>query len=573
MQNVRRAVAGTACALLFAGCTQSLAPNRFDMPDADDPCQAVDLTDGEIDGSPEFRNLFDCLNNLGDLESLAPVIDDLEATTNPETGLPYLDDVATMTNLALGYPDVADVVPVVQNLVEDEAIRKMTPLGAEIIDTGLAAALLPVVQAGIDSGEIPAMLPAVSDLLRDPDLPALTASTKDLLDDGIADGWIDELMADTATLLTVTDGNGQPALRPVLEAGTTFLAGGGGEDLIPVVDVLLDDGTLNELAAVSRSLYDQGVLHEMDTQMRPLFVQDASGFSDMQGLLAIQAGTNGPLKCIGITVTDNLAEMILGLMADRTEADIQNLVGILESTLGLADLFCSLPPEVQEHIDSLDALANSGALNGMLPMLKVFKAQDRIPELNALLVQLHDSGAMPALEPVLVVAIDEGVTDRAADTLPTFIDPNGQLTDVASTTLQMLDQLISPRVGTDYGTAPASGVLTILGEAAGPASVPVADGLYELGLTIQTEGSGFQDLPPALSAALGADPDGVFAQVGADLIDAGAADRALPPLAESIRGGHLDKVLPWVQQVLEDGTVDELVELLAGTLELLDREE
>lgn len=556
-----------ACLL---GCVPGGYEKLYDLPPSEDPCMGVNLLDGQVDGAPEFHALFTCLNNEGSLDELAPAVEELSATVNPDTGEVYLEDLVGVTNAVLADANLAHVVEIAETVVDGGQVDDVLPAAAAVIETGLVAELLPVVQVSIDSGAIATSLPPLADLLRDPHTPELVDAVRTTIDEGLAEGWISTFLPDTAAVLTVQDPNGDPALRQVLPPLSTWMTSGEAGGLVPLLDEVHDSGTLDHLIAVSRALIDQGVMQEMDTQMRPLLVHDAAGHSHMQGLLAIVEGTDGPLTCFGVTITSNLAETILDLMADRSESDIRNLVTILRSTLGLGDLFCSIPPEVDAHIDSLDALAKSGALDGLLPMLKVVKAQGQIPLVVDVLVELHGCQAFPSLEPVLVSAIDAGVMDRFLGVVPHFVDPNGEPTPLLASLLSSLDLLVSPEVAGDPLSAPAAGLLPLIGAASQGGETGLADALYLLGRTIEDPASGFDEVLPALSGALAADPDCVLLVLIADLIDDGSVERALPMVSHVIAEGHGEAMLPWTAEMIRDGTADSLLEVLAGAFDLME---
>lgn len=554
----------------IAACVPAATTQQYEIPEFQDPCAEVSLADGKVDGVPEFRALFSCLNNMGALVELEPMIDELSETENPDTGNVYLEDLIAITNAALADPDFAEVVEASAVVVDQGVVDDVLPVAGTFIDSGVAAKMLPVVQASIDSGAAAQALPPIEALLRDPRMPSLLTGTKQFLDEGLAQGWMDAFVPDLATVLTVKKPDGTPAVRDVVPPLTGFLAAGNAGGFVPVVDQLLDTGTVDQLLAVTRELYDQGVLQNLDEQLRPLMLQDAQGHSDLQGTLEILAGTDGPLTCFGLTLTDNLAKMILETMADRTPSDIENLVGILKGTLGLADLFCTIPPEVAAHLDSLDALAKSGALDGLLPMLRVFKSQGQVGILVELLVAVHECGSLPPLEPVLVVAIEAGVMDRLLDTLPHAIAADGTPTQAARGVLDLVDILVSPAVPGDPETAPALSILPLVGAAAESGANTFADMLYLMGETLQDPDSGFDAILPALSAALGADPEGDLLLVAADMIETGCVERSLPMMSWVIEQGHAEAMLPWASKAIHDGTADALLQMLARTFDLME---
>ena len=355
--------------LALAACTPSPSKPLYQIPESKGPCDGLDLSNGEITGIPEFEQLFACMNDEHSLDALAPTINDLATTTNPNTGMPYLQDLINVTNAALASPDLAGVLQAAANVVHSGEVEQVLPVGSALIDSGLVHQLLPVIQQSIDSGAVASSLPATSALLRDPRMPAMEQAIKKVIDDGIAGGWMAQTLPDLATILTVKDAQGNPALRSVLPTMMTAMQGQQANGIIPVVNTLIDSGTMNQLAQTTRSLYDQNVLQAMPGELEPMMRPNGNGNTNLEGTLDILAATNGPLTCIGITVSDNLAQTILSTMADQTPSTVQNLTSILDATLGLGSLVCTIPQAVQDNMSSLDALAKSGALDGLLPLL------------------------------------------------------------------------------------------------------------------------------------------------------------------------------------------------------------
>jgi len=554
---------------LLASCAPSQNKPQYQIPSSTNACNQVNLTDGKIDNDAEFMALFDCLNDDGALDNLAPMVNDLANNVDPNTGKPYLDDLVTVMNSVLADQHLAQLVQVASQLVHENAVSSVLPVGSTLIDSGLAAQLLPVAQQGIDSGAMAQSLPALSALLKYPQMPVLLASIKGVIDDGIANGWAPQALQDTATLLATTDSTGAPALRKALPPMNAFLSNGNAGNLVPVVDKLLDTGTVDKLLVVSRQLSDQGVLAQMGGDLRPMMIQDANGHSQLQGTLDILAATNGPLKCFGITMVDNLAQTILSTMADRTPTDVQNLVSILKATIGLGNIVCDIPQAVQDNLDALDALAKSGALDGMLPILKVFKQQNQIDVLTDLMVNLHDSAALPALEPMLVAAIDAGIMDHVNSTLPHLINPDGTATQHLQAILAAVNNLVSPTTPGDLSTAPAVQLMPLLGAAGANQTDATADALFLLGQTMQDPNSGFAQVLPAVSASLGADPQGLVLQTIAARIDDGTVAQSLPMASHMIADGSIQPLLPYASQMIHDGTAANLLQMMAAAFALM----
>src|SRR5687768_7200678 len=141
-----------ALAIVLAACLPGENEMQYEVPDRSSVCDKVELADAEIDGAIEFELLFECLNNMGALDELAPMVDDLGATTNPATGEVYLEDLVVLANAALSDESLADVVQVAEVIVDQGMVDDVLPVGSAVIDSGFAQELLPVLQAAIDSG-------------------------------------------------------------------------------------------------------------------------------------------------------------------------------------------------------------------------------------------------------------------------------------------------------------------------------------------------------------------------------------------------------------------------------------
>lgn len=107
----------------------------------------------------------------------------------------------------------------------------------------------------------------------------------------------------------------------------------------------------------------------------------------------------------------SLAVMIIDLMAGLSPQTVGTLVGLVNAVPGLTNLFC---PGNSQDIQALDALAQAGALDGLLPLAKAFKDRGETQLLVKLLVRLQRSYAATFrdLEPDLAAILDAGVLEE-----------------------------------------------------------------------------------------------------------------------------------------------------------------
>lgn len=169
--------------------------------------------------------------------------------------------------------------------------------------------------------------------------------------------------------------------------------------------------------------------------------------SVVQQLLDLLARANG-CSVLG----QNLAVMILNLTADQTPSTVGTLVSLLNGLPGfLQNLFCS---GISNDLQSLDALAKSGALDALIPIAKAFKDRGQMPLLVNLLVRLQrdygtvmrpleadtalflESGALESFIEVIDLSrtirdpiSNQSVADIIADALAQLVDDDGNVVD------------------------------------------------------------------------------------------------------------------------------------------------
>lgn len=113
----------------------------------------------------------------------------------------------------------------------------------------------------------------------------------------------------------------------------------------------------------------------------------------------------------------SMAVMILDLMAGLSPQTVGTLASLVQAVPGfLTNLVC---PGMSQDIAALDALAKSGALDGLLPLAKAFKDRGETALLVKILVRVQQSypTTLRGLEPDLALVLDQGVLDEVQEVM------------------------------------------------------------------------------------------------------------------------------------------------------------
>ncbi|MBI4576511.1 MAG: hypothetical protein HY722_09650 [Planctomycetes bacterium] len=154
---------------------------------------------------------------------------------------------------------------------------------------------------------------------------------------------------------------------------------------------------------------DRARSREVDPS-RPAFYVDASGRwvdnrSLEQQLLSVLARADG-CPIFGKT----LAELIIENMAGLSPATAGTLARLVAQTGPLAGLIC---PGIAQDIQSIDALAASGAMDAYLPIARVFRDRGQVRLLIDILkaLEAHYDTALRPQERVLVEVLESGAVE------------------------------------------------------------------------------------------------------------------------------------------------------------------
>lgn len=194
---------------------------------------------------------------------------------------------------------------------------------------------------------------------------------------------------------------------------------------------------------------------------------------------------------------------ILDLMAGLSPQTVSTLASLVNAVPGfLTNLVC---PGTSQDIQSLDALARSGALDGLLPLARAFKDRGETELLVRLLVRLQRGYAatIRPFEPALAAILDAGVLEELEASMALAQQVRDPLTGEAATdtiarglaVLVDVDAVVLDRAG-QRAPSLAHLVLRPLQEldrrvvAAGRAAdlTAVMDGLFEVALAREVVG-------------------------------------------------------------------------------------
>jgi hypothetical protein len=133
--------------------------------------------------------------------------------------------------------------------------------------------------------------------------------------------------------------------------------------------------------------------------------------SCVEQLLALVGRTN---QCTFFG--NNLAEMMISNMADLSPSTVSSLISVLNALPNFVpNLFCS---GVSQDLQSLDALAASGALDAFLPIAKAFKDKGETRLLVEILVKLDQNrDVMRRAEPTLIEVLESGAVEGLFDVI------------------------------------------------------------------------------------------------------------------------------------------------------------
>lgn len=413
----------------------------------------------------EVQDLFGCVNHHGHVAALEPTAAALETDTPigeaagitvarmanalPEVDVELLDMISG--SLALVEDEALSVA------MQDIALEALYGTNRTYVrregfalddPTALDAGLLPPLRPALP--ELAAALQAddgqafelLADVLEEPETHRWIWSVEGwvLADDPRVSGPVEGLVPHLggAIVASASPGNDRwrgasgHSLRDLTDALT-----GGDRDVVQQISpelrrILADPTVRAALPDLLVRLQQQGHLQVTPAQATWMAEVDTRGGvltpgedSALVALLRLLHATNQPLQCrmdIWVTVIDvdlgNLAVTLLRVLADQDPDDVQDVAGLLGRVLGYgvgegvlknvaeSGTCPALTAQVVDDLYAMERLGepqSRGLTHTLIGLVKVLRdgEQDRIQELVDIVGDVHQAGAVPALEETL----------------------------------------------------------------------------------------------------------------------------------------------------------------------------
>lgn len=469
---------GSACGVLTE------EERWWDQLQADSPCYRVDLLDGLDESSlSELDALFACINHHGHIEPLLPVAQD--ALHSPaRSGDPAGIELARTINAMLR----VDVDPFALAGLMGRALQaEDRPFNAFVdvfLELGWGARA-----NRVRTGSVPLTSSnALEQGVLVPLAPVIPEVAGALLDDSTnTAGWVGSWLPSYETKRWIRTGASWlrsdhpvvqrpvddlvPHLGQLLQATRdgsndrwSQASGDSLRDLLdvyylrddPVLGVIAEDAhTLLSDAGLRRAiepalvhLHDDGHLQRLPPQVVWMTTVDAQGgprgpgeASSLEAFLRLLTRANGPVNCLGLYRSDNLALEILSLLADLDPATVSTGLEIVAWITGNTVTDWALEQAVragacdgidQALLDDLDAIQviirpeARDVLVAFIRVLAVLKHdadQNQLPVLANLVQDLYEVGGYPPLEELLRDVGEEPLLVDLVDLVPVLAAP------------------------------------------------------------------------------------------------------------------------------------------------------
>ena len=223
------------------------------------------------------------------------------------------------------------------------------------------------------------------------------------------------------------------ALLPLVDQIFTVPAAGGPSTARVIFDVLNDLNT--QVPGWPKQLAPLATMHQINPPIavdytKAAFYVDASGNtvdnrSATHELLDLLAKAD---QCSIPFTSQTLADLILSMMASLSPSTVSTLTSLITSVPGfLINLVC---PNLANDIPALQALADSGSLDALLPICKAFKDKGEIPLLVKILVLVDGQygSVFRQSEPDSNLILSSGAVDQICG----LIGESTQITDPVS---------------------------------------------------------------------------------------------------------------------------------------------
>jgi hypothetical protein len=618
-------------AALLIGCVGNGLPQAVEPTGegVDSPCFKANLLDGlsETD-SGELRALWRCLNLNGGFSELEPIVLAMEVGTVRGGGAAEFELARTINGIAPS-ADLVGWLKQAAHLLKEEDVFLLhvvhtiaewaygDPWGQVELqwaagggqygepgatDAGLVAPLFPLFgtlgAAVLDTDQVPEIASALEDMASMPQLAEVLDTVARMVD-GPEVVLFQNMPVASAGYLEASPGpGGRNTLLDAVEAITTPADGLLGETVLvaalPPVDRIIDDvDARDRLIDALGSLYVDGALDELPGQLHRLTTQDAHGSgleegerTALEALIALLEAADQEVNCVLLTV-DNLSVFLLETVArwdpDNVAFLIEASEDLVQLVIDLGGPICSgIDPQLGDFAPSLVRLAESGALDALIPILGALDESGRVPEIVEILsaIERGDATASIALHGRQV--FDGPFLGNLLEILGAFVDPQDPVSrgDIHSL-LEVVDRIVSPPIAGGYGDTP-------LGLMDAPLRATVAahhdllnDFLLQWAVLLRTEGSESNEFFEHIAPLLAIDPELDFLQTVGTLVGQAETLESLMLLAEcdevraALAAGAGRRpgesgLLGLLARMASDGSLEAALVLLSWTAEALD---
>ena len=488
---------------------------------AQSPCHDVNIMNGlDEESTGEIRSLYDCLNQSGDFDALEPAVDQL--VTGSDRHVSSLGThAAHIFNRAPDVIPIWETLTAVRQLLLDEdefllealhlasewvygvpwpQVQQLEEQGqlqdADLLANGPLGHLVPVLRVWaeviVDEHEQIAVSADPYDyiqvcgdildhLLSMPELLDTLITLRELLADNANNHLFDDFPLNWGEFFIAThdDTTGDNTLIDALDelaSPATELPGQVMpiEAMMPSVDPIVSDLVVRErLVDGVGDLYDNGTLSELPDQLIVLMTIDMYGGtlgpdeeSAFEAALVLLDEADSEFNCFDLIEADSVSVwllqeiVILGLEADTIEELVALVEGLYDWFFGVVDLMCTVPQILETHFEAIIRLAESGALQTLIPLLYALADPDDpshnyLRELVDIVHILVACDSITPIERLLVPTLGQDFMPEALAILGAFVDPDNPLAagDVY-TLLDVMDYLITPPDGEGYPRSP-----------------------------------------------------------------------------------------------------------------------
>ena len=604
------------------------------LDEISNPCFEADLLNGLSEEDPlELKAIFDCLNAREAFNGASGVVDALVASPHRSGRLSGLE-MAAVVNKLMGTVDLGATLQSVSDLIREQDVfllhvvrtvaewtyglpwpqvrDRFAAGGGELlvpqaVESGLVQPLVPVLSttagAMLDAGDLDAIASALLEMSQMDELSQLLDTLSRLVADQES-ALFSHVADDFGAYLQAAPGpDGEDTLiallAAVLEPRAVFAGRPPIVQALEPIDLILSDATASDrLVDTLGDLYTDGDLQVLPGQIHSLLTIDVDGAGLQPGeetafeaMFLLLEEADAPVDC-PLFHEESLAIFILEMIAGWDASTLEALVPLTDSLaptmLPLTSFLCSNPIDsgVIDHLPSITRLAESGALHALVPLLEALydggSSHNKLRQVLDLLLALQTGEAIPALGAHALEELDEPFMGNVLEIVGAFVaptDPEAQ-GDI-HTMLRLVDFMASPPSGQGYERSPLGLLATPLRQTVSVEGERMADWLQRWALLLLDDSSESNSFFDYFAPLLAIDPDLDFVSGAGDLLgDSSVLRSALlivdtaevtSALASSTAPDGGEGPLGLIGRISADGTLEDLLALLAWTVDLMDQ--